>query len=60
MKNTYEGIAREGKNEVLFKNDHNEIVIGGAWLRKDTGITVEKIVRNKAGVIGIHWTTVLI
>ena len=60
MKNTYEGIAREGKNEVLFKNDHNEIVIGGARLRKDTGITVEKIVRNKAGVIGILWNTVLI
>lgn len=58
MKNTYEGIAMEGKHEVLFKNDHN-VIIGGAWLRKDTGIQIEKIVRNK-GVVGILWDTVLI
>lgn len=60
MKNTFDGIAREGKNEILFKNDHNEIVIVGAWLRKDTGITIEKIVRNKGGTIGILRNTVLI
>lgn len=59
MKNTYEGIASEGKNQVLFRNVRDQIVIGGSWLKREYDLSVERIRRNQKNEIEIHFVTVL-